>query len=80
MAAEVDGDFVVFLIGMKITRFWKVHKWWPVFMAMVRMLGKLHRKPDSGFLGFESYGVLKGVLVQYWRSFEHLEAYAKDRN
>ncbi len=80
MAAELDGDFVVFLIGMRVNRFWKIHKWLPVFMATVRMLGELHRKPDSGFLGFESYGMLKGVLVQYWRSFEHLEAYAKDRN
>ena len=80
MASEIDGDFVVFLIGMKINRFWKVHKWLPVARAMVRMLGELHRKPESGFLGFESYGALKGVLVQYWRSFDHLEAYAKDRN
>ena len=51
MAAELDRD------GMRINRSWKVHKWLPVFRTMVRMLGELHRKPESGFLGFESYGM-----------------------
>ena len=80
MVAELDGDFVVFLIGMKINRFWKVHKWLPVARAMMRMLAEVSAKPESGFLGVEAYGAFKMVLVQYWRSFEHLEAYAKDRN
>lgn len=37
-------------------------------------------KPESGFLGFQIYGGIPPVIVQYWRSFEHLEAYAKDRD
>jgi hypothetical protein len=32
MTAQVEGDFVVFLIGMRINRFWKVHKWLSVAM------------------------------------------------
>ena len=28
--AELDGDFVVFVIGMRIDRPWKIHKWLPV--------------------------------------------------
>jgi hypothetical protein len=26
LSAEMDGEFVVFLIGMRINRMWKVHK------------------------------------------------------
>jgi len=38
MTAEMDGDFVVFLIGMRINKPWKVHKWLPVFLGMFRMI------------------------------------------
>jgi hypothetical protein len=74
MCAQIDGDFVVFLIGMRINKIWKVHKWLPVFLAMPRMLKELARKPEAGLLGVQSSGL---TLVQYWRSFEALEAYAR---
>lgn len=77
MTVQVDGDFVVFLIGMRINRWWKIHKWLPVATAMPKMLKELSARPESGFLGAE---FSLGVIVQYWKSFEHLEAYAKDRN
>ena len=80
MTAQLEGDFVVFLIGMRINRFWKFHKWIPVATAMPRMLKELSQKPESGFLGFQILGGIPPVIIQYWRSFEHLEAYAKDRN
>jgi len=32
--------------------------------------------PEKGLLGYESYGLT--TTVQYWRSFEHLEAFARD--
>ncbi|MGI8864236.1 MAG: monooxygenase family protein [Solirubrobacteraceae bacterium] len=37
-AATHDHELVVFLIGMRINRPWKVRQWWPVFTAMPRML------------------------------------------
>jgi len=77
MTVQMDGDFIVFLIGMRINRWWKIHKWLPVATAMPKMLKELSAKPESGFLGAE---FSLGVIVQYWKSFEHLEAYAKDRN
>jgi hypothetical protein len=76
MMAEIDGDFVVFLIGMHINKPWKVHKWLPVFGAMRPMLKELTAHPESGFLGY-TFGW--PVIVQYWRSFEHLEAYARSK-
>ena len=78
MTAEIDGEVVVFLIGMRINRMWKIHKWFPVAMAMPRMLRELQADPDSGLLGFQSWFGNPNVFVQYWRSFEHLERYAKD--
>jgi hypothetical protein len=74
MTAEIEGDFVVFLIGMRINKPWKLHKWLPVFLAMPKMLTELRKHPESGFLG-SIFG--SKVIVQYWRSFEHLEAYAR---
>ena len=75
VAARIDGDFVVFLIGMRINRPWKIHKWLPVLRAMPRMIRELEAHPESGFLG---HIMSSRIIVQYWRSFEHLEAYARD--
>lgn len=72
--AAIEGDFVVFLIGMRINRWWKVHKWWPVAMAMPKMLAELAAHPECGCL---AVGGRIGLSVQYWRSFEHLERYAR---
>ena len=76
MAARIEGDFVVFLIGMRINTPWKVASWWPVLTAMPPMLRELEQAgPETGFLGHNGLG-LKSI-TQYWRSFEHLEAYAR---
>ena len=77
MTAEMDGEFVVFLIGMRINKPWKVHKWLPVFLVMLRMIRELHAHPELGFLG---HTLALGFVVQYWRSFEHLEAYARNKD
>jgi hypothetical protein len=76
MTAEIDGDFVVFVIGMRINKWWKPWIWWPTMAAMPRMLRELEAAaPESGFLGHNG-ATMRGI-VQYWRSFEHLEAYAR---
>jgi hypothetical protein len=77
VTARIEGDFVVFLIGARINKPWKVHKWLPLLSSMPKMIAELEKRPESGFLGsIQSLG----VIVQYWRSFEHLEAYARDPN
>ena len=77
ITAEVDGDFVVFLIGTRINKPWKIGSWWPVVRAMRSMLKELDANPDLGCLGY-TFGW--PVIVQYWRSFDHLERYAKSRD
>jgi hypothetical protein len=79
--AQIDGDFVVFLIGMRINKPWKVHRWMPVAVAMPRMLRELERSPESGFLAATQALFTTGpTVVQYWRSFDDLERYARDQN
>ena len=82
VTAAIEGDFVVFLIGMRVNRPWKVWKWLPVFVAMPRMLRELEGRPESGFLGANLYvgSPRRPMVVQYWRSFEHLEAYARSKD
>jgi hypothetical protein len=78
MTANLDGEFVVFLIGMRINKSWKVHKWWPVFVAMPRMIRRLS-KEDLGMLGYHlAFGPGGPILVQYWRSAEQLQRFARD--
>ena len=48
--AETDGEFVVFLIGMRINKPWKPHRWLPVFLAMPAMIRELEAHPEKGML------------------------------
>jgi len=81
MTDNYAGSLVVFLIGMRINHFRKVGKWLPVLRAMGPMLRELYGNPHSGFIGNEFAWVSprQVLLVQYWRDFDSLEAYARDR-
>lgn len=79
--AEVEDSFVVFIIGMRVNRLLAVRKWAPTAFAMGPMLRGLYGEPEKGFLGAETFLYWRGVaLIQYWRSFEDLERFAKDRD
>lgn len=82
VTAEIEGDFVVFIIGMRINKVFKPRHWAPVFVAMIRMLRELEQKPEAGLLGADLYfpSPLRPSLVQYWRSFDQLEAFARGRD
>src|SRR4051812_5418268 len=75
----IDGDFVVFLIGMRVNRWWKVHQWMRVAAAMPRMLAELEGHPELGFLGAEQWFGRTTIMLQYWRSMDALMGYAKAR-
>ncbi|UCM90686.1 DUF4188 domain-containing protein [Streptomyces marincola] len=78
MTAAAEGGVTVFLIGMRITRLRAVRSWWPVLMAMPRMLKELSRDAGSGLLGSRvvSGGPREMTVIQYWSSHEQLIAYA----
>ncbi len=75
--AQMPSEFVVFLIGMRLNRPWKVHKWVPVYSAMPRMLRWLDQHPDAGLLNWHTAWINGPAVVQYWRSFEQLERFAR---
>jgi hypothetical protein len=78
--AEIEGDFVVFLIGARFNRKTKL---WSTLKdlsstrgpAMQKMLEYLMQHPEKGLLGYERAGLL---TIQYWRSFDDLERFARD--
>ncbi len=78
--AQSEDGFVVFIIGMRINRWWMIHRWLPPILAMGRMIRELSLQPELGFLGGKTWFGRTIVLIQYWRSFEHLEAFAKAKD
>jgi hypothetical protein len=79
MKAEIEGDFVVFLIGARISKLQLVRSFIDLGgrRGMKHMLDYLVERPEKGLLAFEM-GI--PTIVQYWRSFEHLEAFARDKD
>jgi hypothetical protein len=81
MAGEITGEFVLFLIGARLNRPWKVMSWLPVVRAMPRMLAELDARPELGLLHHRIHaGLLHVMVVQYWRSHAQLQAYATARD
>lgn len=80
MCAQVEGEAVVFLIGMRFNKLWKIHKWLPVLTAMPKMIMELEKHPELGFLGYHQWFGRTIIMVQYWRSVDQLNAFAKSRD
>ncbi|MDZ8189452.1 MAG: DUF4188 domain-containing protein [Nostoc sp. ChiSLP02] len=77
--AEINEPFVVFVIGVRINKLFAFSKWIPTVRSMPPMLRSLRQHPEKGFLGGESFVYSWGVgLIQYWRSFEDLERFARN--
>lgn len=81
-----EGPLAVFLIGMRVNRWWRVDQWLPTARAMPRMLEELYAAKAAaergegvhpGFLGHRTLIGGRGpTIVQYWRSVEDIYAYA----
>ena len=80
MTARMDGDFVVFMIGMRINKPWMIHKIIPVFAAMPKMIKELSMNPELGFIHGEMWFSRTVILLQYWKSIDHLIEYSKNTN
>lgn len=78
-SAQIDGDFVVFLIGARLNKPWQALQGFRDLGGRTRgmqaMLAELTKHPEKGLLG---YRMGFPTIVQYWRSFAHLEAFARD--
>ncbi|HTW17907.1 MAG TPA: DUF4188 domain-containing protein [Nocardioides sp.] len=74
----LGSEVIVFLIGMRINKPWKVRAWWPVFVAMPKMLSYLAQHSEKGLLGYQQALLPAPMVVQYWRSFDDLARFARD--
>jgi len=76
--AEIDGDFVVFMIGARVNSKLQAFRAFTDLggrRGMNHMLKYLVEHPEKGLLGYQTAGA---TIIQYWRSFDHLEAFAKN--
>lgn len=80
--AMLEGDFVLFLIGARIPlRHLSKAKW--VGQAFGDMMKVLYQHPEKGFLGGENFSrffPITSINVMYWRSYEHLEQFSRDKS
>ncbi len=76
LTVDPGASFVVFLIGMRVNRWWMLPAIWVVVAAMTRMMAELARRPESGLLSHEFYAGRTTLTVQYWRSLDDLQRYA----
>lgn len=65
---KIDKDFVVFLIGFRVNKWWKIHKWFPLIPQMAAMLKELAIYKDLGLLNWHSWFGRTTILVQYWET------------
>jgi hypothetical protein len=77
MTVDNSEGLVVFAIGARINKWWMLPIALPILATMPRMLKELAADPDSGFLGVQPLGF--GGMLQYWKSVEHLNRYANDK-
>jgi hypothetical protein len=77
--ANVQGDFVVFLIGMRVNNWLMIHKWFPVAMAMPKMIKsciKIHKADSWARIAGWQDNNIRAVLEIIRTS----EAYAKNKD
>jgi Monooxygenase af470-like len=77
--SRLGDEVVVFVIGMRINKPLKVGLWWPVFNGMGKMLKYLAERPEKGLLAYR-VSALPPFVLQYWRSFDDLERFARNND
>ena len=78
-SSEADAGVAVFLIGLRIRKWYRPDAWLPALAAMPGMLAELYADPGSGLLGHRMTLAAGGPLViQYWASADDVHRYARD--
>ncbi len=73
--AVIEGDFVIFVIGARVNKPWRLVKALRALGNLRKMVKFLRAHPEKGLLHEETAGF---VSIQYWRSFDALEKFAHD--
>ena len=80
MAAEMDGEFVIYINGMRLNKLRAIRKYFAAGRKAGKFFERLEADPDSGFLGYvpAMMGIRTGAAIQYWRSLDDLKRFAND--
>lgn len=77
--AILDGEYVVFLVGLRVNTLWRPDKWFSALRAGATMDRSLRGDPGSGMLDSRLvFGARGPMFIQIWRSFADLERFARD--
>lgn len=76
--AQLDDEdgVVLFLIGMRVNKPWRIDQWVWVGLAMGGMLAHLARHPELGLIRARNWFGRTTMQVGYWRSMEDLVKFA----
>lgn len=77
---DYENGVVLFLIGMRINKPWRIDQWLWVSLAMGGMLAHLAKHPETGLIKARNWFGRTTLQVGYWRSMEHLVGFAGDEN
>jgi hypothetical protein len=81
ISAQIEEPFIVLILGIRVNRLLLFWKWIPAFLSSLPMLYTLVLHRAAGFLGGQATFFWPGVgLIQYWRSFEDLERFARSKS
>lgn len=70
-------SLVLFQIGMRINKPWRIDAWLPTFFAMPPMLRELSRDAEHGILGYRLlFGEGGATVVAWFRTVEDAYRYA----
>ena len=78
IAASIEGDFVIFIIGARLNRWWKLPKYLWFLSTMPKMLAEVAAKPESGFLGWQSLNLTTNM--QYLAVARAADRVPRDRD
>ena len=77
-AGPGEAAVVLFLIGMRVNKWWRLDQYLWVFLAMAEMLRHLARHPEAGMIRARNWLGRTTMQVGYWRSLDDLVAFAAD--
>jgi hypothetical protein len=79
--AEMADPVILFAIGMRVNRLLAVHRWLLPTFNTLRLWIHLKTSPPEGYLYGYLYLYWRGIgMMQYWKNFDSLEAFAHDMN
>jgi hypothetical protein len=81
VTARSDKPVIVFAIGMRVNRLYAIHKWFRPTVNTFRMWWYMQHQRPKGYLSGYLFLYSRGAgMMQYWESFEALEAFSHDKS